>query len=226
MYSTDKGDSLSKEGAARVAIFKETGLHTCWTMECNYHSGRLLGPSLEKSQNVEKFNINTINKRTVMEDPLLAMTNNANEIYSVDTFEQMGRSICESLVDYYELDVFESRVYSSPLKSMKMLKMNLAVSLLRMVPFRYDNNIRKLLSKLLMDESIHEALVTLSKLLDSYVEDKGKVVLKIPKPKAEKQIVLPVTSKVMLDDRRSTSKMFQSGRSASVSTKAVSKSKK
>lgn len=32
MYSTDKGDNLSKEGAARVAIFKETGLHTCWTM--------------------------------------------------------------------------------------------------------------------------------------------------------------------------------------------------
>lgn len=42
MYSVDKGDTQSKEGAARVAIFKDTGLHTCWTLECNYNSANVL----------------------------------------------------------------------------------------------------------------------------------------------------------------------------------------
>jgi len=40
MTSKDKGDDLSKEGASRVAIYKETGLASCWTLECNYNSSR------------------------------------------------------------------------------------------------------------------------------------------------------------------------------------------
>jgi hypothetical protein len=40
MSSKDKGDQLSKEGASRVAIYKATGLHSCWTLECNYNSVR------------------------------------------------------------------------------------------------------------------------------------------------------------------------------------------
>lgn len=40
MYQTDKGDSLSKEGAARVGLYKATNLHTCWTLEVNYNTGK------------------------------------------------------------------------------------------------------------------------------------------------------------------------------------------
>lgn len=32
MSSKDKGDELSKEGASRVAIYKESGLVSCWTL--------------------------------------------------------------------------------------------------------------------------------------------------------------------------------------------------
>ncbi len=32
MSSKDKGDDLSKEGASRVAIYKETSLPSCWTL--------------------------------------------------------------------------------------------------------------------------------------------------------------------------------------------------
>lgn len=42
MSSKDKADDLSKEGASRVAIFRETGLVECWTLECNYNSARVL----------------------------------------------------------------------------------------------------------------------------------------------------------------------------------------
>ena len=41
MCSKDKADDLSKEGASRVAIFKETGLTRCWTLECNYNSAKI-----------------------------------------------------------------------------------------------------------------------------------------------------------------------------------------
>lgn len=42
MSSKDKGDELSKEGASRVTFFKETGLVSCWTLECNYNSSRFV----------------------------------------------------------------------------------------------------------------------------------------------------------------------------------------
>ena len=42
MYSKDKGDGLSKEGAGRVAIFKQTKLNLCYTLECNYNMGNVI----------------------------------------------------------------------------------------------------------------------------------------------------------------------------------------
>ena len=40
MYCKDRADSISKEGAARVALFKITKNPYCWTLECNYNMGR------------------------------------------------------------------------------------------------------------------------------------------------------------------------------------------
>jgi len=40
MYSKDKSDNLSKEGAGRVALYKQTGLKHCYTLEANYNMSR------------------------------------------------------------------------------------------------------------------------------------------------------------------------------------------
>lgn len=40
MNVKDKKDGLSREGCGRVAIHKETNLPHCYTLECNYASGR------------------------------------------------------------------------------------------------------------------------------------------------------------------------------------------
>jgi hypothetical protein len=39
MYSKDKGEKLSKEGAGRVALYKSTKINLCYTLECNYGTG-------------------------------------------------------------------------------------------------------------------------------------------------------------------------------------------
>ena len=40
MTAKDKKDGLSREGTGRVNINKETGLVNCYTLECNYQTGR------------------------------------------------------------------------------------------------------------------------------------------------------------------------------------------
>jgi cytosolic carboxypeptidase protein 5 len=40
MTTKDKRDGSSREGAARVAIYKDTGLINCYTMECNYNTNK------------------------------------------------------------------------------------------------------------------------------------------------------------------------------------------
>lgn len=122
MYSVDKGDTQSKEGAARVAIFKDTGLHTCWTLECNYNSGRMTGKDFERGVPTEKFNINAVSRKVVMEDPLLPLSNNTSDSYTTGTFEDVGKGICEALADYYELTPNLSKVNTSPFKNIKVIE--------------------------------------------------------------------------------------------------------
>ena len=40
MKVKDRKDGLSREGCGRVSIMKLTGLPNCYTLECNYASGR------------------------------------------------------------------------------------------------------------------------------------------------------------------------------------------
>ncbi|XP_059472079.1 cytosolic carboxypeptidase-like protein 5 [Neocloeon triangulifer] len=42
MYLRDKRDGMSREGSGRVAVFKMTGLVRCYTLECNYNTGRIV----------------------------------------------------------------------------------------------------------------------------------------------------------------------------------------
>ena len=40
MSVKDKGCGLSREGSGRVGIYKATGLVHCYTLECNFQTGR------------------------------------------------------------------------------------------------------------------------------------------------------------------------------------------
>lgn len=54
MNVKDKKDGLSREGSGRVSIYKATTLPHCYTLECNYATGRRinhLAPKLNKTTN-------------------------------------------------------------------------------------------------------------------------------------------------------------------------------
>ena len=51
MYAKDKSDMVSKEGAARVAIFKATKNPYCWTLECNYNMNRIENQICDRNTN-------------------------------------------------------------------------------------------------------------------------------------------------------------------------------
>ena len=40
MSVKDRGCNLSREGSGRVSIYKATGLVMCYTLECNFQTGR------------------------------------------------------------------------------------------------------------------------------------------------------------------------------------------
>jgi cytosolic carboxypeptidase protein 5 len=50
MYAKDKGDGLSKEGAGRVALYKQTKMNLCYTLECNYNMGNITNRLVKMSE--------------------------------------------------------------------------------------------------------------------------------------------------------------------------------
>lgn len=83
---------------------------------------------------------------------------------NVSHFESLGFSILESIADFYQLKE-SSRVFSSKLKNMVNLEINLAVISLRLIPFRFDIECRKILDNLNNTINIKASLDKLSFLI-------------------------------------------------------------
>jgi hypothetical protein len=83
---------------------------------------------------------------------------------NVSHFEGLGFSILESIADFYQLKE-SSRVFSSKLKNMVNLEINLAVISLRLIPFRFDIECRKILDNLNNTINIKACLDKLSFLI-------------------------------------------------------------
>lgn len=70
MSVKDRGCNLSREGSGRVGIYKATGLVNCYTLECNFQTGR---------------RINHLTPKIIIEsgeiEPELPITDPNNRIY-------------------------------------------------------------------------------------------------------------------------------------------------
>ena len=70
MKVKDKKDGLSREGCGRVSIGKLTGLPNCYTLECNYASGRTINRLTPK-----------IVKKTGLQEPEDPVTDPSSKLY-------------------------------------------------------------------------------------------------------------------------------------------------
>eukprot|EP00826_Nyctotherus_ovalis_P051705 TRINITY_DN6476_c0_g1_i1.p1 TRINITY_DN6476_c0_g1~~TRINITY_DN6476_c0_g1_i1.p1 ORF type:complete len:173 (-),score=47.72 TRINITY_DN6476_c0_g1_i1:74-592(-) len=124
MNVKDKWDGLSREGSSRVALYKETGLVNCYTLECNYHSAKRLNYIPPK--------IDTRTNKIVEE---MAVSDARSEIYSgktlpaytIELFGDIGRALGLGLLDYYGVNPV-SRVPMSIYKTLENLRKEIAVN--------------------------------------------------------------------------------------------------
>ena len=131
MSVKDKKDGLSREGCGRVSIMKLTGLPNCYTLECNYASGRRmnhLAPKINKETG-------QIENETPITDPhskhYYECIDKQGQIrketaptYTIEMFEDIGRAFMIGLLDFYNINPI-SRVAGSNLKTLDGVKNDL-----------------------------------------------------------------------------------------------------
>ena len=131
MIVKDKKDGLSREGCGRVSIMKMTGLPNCYTLECNYASGRrinVLAPKLNKETGA-------LENETPITDPhskhYTTCVTKSGEVrrdtappYTIEVFEDIGKAFCIGLLDFYNCNPI-SRLPSSNLRTLVGVKNNL-----------------------------------------------------------------------------------------------------
>lgn len=148
MFAKEKGDEFSKEGSGRVGIYKATGILYSYTLECNYNIG-LHGPELNELEEKKSQEIWLNNTKEIdLEDPKTLEFIFGPEVkkteyleptpYTIEAFEDIGKGICVSILDLNELNCEKS-------KNLKILKMNLAVNVLKKAPFRFEPALRKIM---------------------------------------------------------------------------------
>jgi len=121
MNVRDKKDGLSREGSGRVAIYKATQLPHCYTLECNYQTGRRINHLAPK-----------FNKETNQIEPELPITDchskiyadSKNPPYTIEIFEDVGRALCLGILDYFDCNPI-SRLPLSQFKSLEGVKKDL-----------------------------------------------------------------------------------------------------
>jgi hypothetical protein len=129
MRAKDKR-GLSKEGSGRVALFKNSGLPRCYTLECNFNTGKVIN-NIESSglpEPNECDNSHPMYSKSIVE-------------YSIGIYEDVGRAIAVSMLDNILKNPFSRVLKTDP--DLKLLKLEVAGFIASQAPFRFDPVIKK-----------------------------------------------------------------------------------
>lgn len=139
MNCKDKKDGLSREGCGRVSLYKATGNPLCYTLECNYASGKLKNTLSAK-----------IDKKTGQVEPETDEVTDINSAiyqdrnsppYTIEIFEDCGRAFCIALLDYVEKNPV-SRIPSSTYKTLDAIKSELINHYKILIPRKLPNQVK------------------------------------------------------------------------------------
>ena len=107
---------------------KLTGLANCYTLECNYASGRKinhLAPKLIKATGQHEGEIPITDKNSKLyTDAKTNAKKDAAPPYTIEVFEDVGRAFCIGLLDFYDINPI-SRIAGSNLKNIEGVKNDL-----------------------------------------------------------------------------------------------------
>jgi len=123
MNIVDKKDGLSREGSGRVAIWKETGLANCYTLECNYASGKRINhlfPKMNTKTGKIEAETHWVNEEKCAFYQEYKDSDQSPP-YNIAVFEDIGRAFLIGLLDFYHLNCI-SRLPKSPYKDLEGLR--------------------------------------------------------------------------------------------------------
>ena len=126
MYTKGKSDNLSKDGSGRVAIFKETNLTHCYTLECNYNSGKKVNK------------ISTAFGDSGRASPPLDVEDSPIR-YSIEHFADVGKALAISVLDLDNKNPW-SRILNSELKSLEEVTECVRDYVSKCVPYRLQTH--------------------------------------------------------------------------------------
>eukprot|EP00656_Telonema_subtile_P044082 TRINITY_DN5038_c0_g1_i1.p1 TRINITY_DN5038_c0_g1~~TRINITY_DN5038_c0_g1_i1.p1 ORF type:complete len:527 (+),score=92.39 TRINITY_DN5038_c0_g1_i1:236-1816(+) len=110
MKARDKRDGLSKEGSGRVGMYKHTGLPHCYTLECNYNTGRTLNTVPEPDTQDRACSPGRVPDRRVLPPK-----------YTPDSYKNVGKGICVAICDHKAINPW-SRLPNSHAGSLEGLR--------------------------------------------------------------------------------------------------------
>lgn len=123
MKTSDKRDGLSKEGSGRVAFYKQTKIVYCYTLECNYNTGKTINTIISPEDEVT--------------DNECSLYSYGPPKYTVKIYEDVGKAIAISALDLTEKNP-DSRV-----SNYKDLRLEVAAYIATIIPYRFDPEIKK-----------------------------------------------------------------------------------
>ena len=146
----DKREGLSKEGSGRVALFKASNLPRCYTLECNYHSGKVINDiPITPLDNDEQDQFSS---------PLYE---NGPPPYDIGIFENIGKGICVTMLDMIDRNPY-SRLQASDHNDLNGMRLSVAKTIASWAPFRFDPVIKKAAKK---EEDLANYLTTGGKIV-------------------------------------------------------------
>ncbi|EAS00690.3 zinc carboxypeptidase family protein (macronuclear) [Tetrahymena thermophila SB210] len=168
MYSKDKSDGLSKEGSGRVALYKQTKIPFCYTLECNYNSPNNINTMYPRSENYHfeenSVEMNELNINIVQNN--ISFEQSQSEFpYVPSNYSNLGEGMLEALLDYNKINPI-SRLPNSPYKTYTNLKMQMAYQIMKSIPYRFENYLRKVMRHINSSDNVFQSF----KILNLFVE--------------------------------------------------------